>query len=243
MKELKMTFNGKNLGVVVKKLLDKSLLETDHQGIYWLNPLIKESLCRNYKTLGMNQELMNSEYTEISNINKKYLFDQRKEKTKANESVETKQHSTIEENYVARTIQKCFEYDVALSFSGENRKIVECIANKLKEKNVSVFYDKFEQNKLWGQKLSDYFKKTYGKNTRFVLPFISKEYSLKDWTNFEFTIARDESKRRETEFILPIRLDNTIIIGLHNDISYLDFEKEGIDGIVSAIMFKLSLKD
>ena len=132
-----------------------------------------------------------------------------------------------------------FKYDVALSFAGENREIVEQIAEKLAENNIKVFYDEFEKAKLWGKRLSTHFQKTYGENACFVIVFVSKEYSLKDWTNFEFSIARGESKFRGTEFILPVRLDNTILFGLPDDIAYLDFNTEGIEGIVNAVIDKL----
>jgi tetratricopeptide (TPR) repeat protein len=135
--------------------------------------------------------------------------------------------------------QEAFKYDIALSFAGENREVVEQIAKKLAENNIQVFYDEFEKTKLWGKRLSTHFKKTYAENTCFVLVFVSKEYSLKDWTNFEFSIARGEAKVRGTEFILPVRLDNTPLFGLPDDMAYLDFNTEGVEGIVSAVVDKL----
>ncbi len=69
---------------------------------------------------------------------------------------------------------------------------------------------------------------------------ISKYYPIKDWTDFEFSIARGEAKKRKTEFILPIRLDNTKILGIHEDVGYLDLATEGIDGVVDAVLEKLS---
>jgi hypothetical protein len=112
-------------------------------------------------------------------------------------------------------------------------------AKKLAENNIQVFYDEFEKAKLWGKRLSTHFQKTFGENTCFVLVFVSKEYSLKDWTNFEFSIARGEARVRETEFILPVRLDNTLLFGLPEDMAYLDLEAEGVDGIVNAVINKL----
>ena len=49
-----------------------------------------------------------------------------------------------------------FEYDVVLSFAGEDREYVDFIANELKAKGVRVFYDKFETVKLWGKDLYQY---------------------------------------------------------------------------------------
>lgn len=155
------------------------------------------------------------------------------EKMKDNRDIKIKKEDANE------TKQDGFKYDIALSFAGENREIVEQVAEKLAENNIQVFYDEYEKAKLWGKRLSTHFQKTYGENTCFVLVFVSKEYSLKDWTNFEFSIARGEAKVRGTEFILPVRLDNTPLFGLPDDMAYLDFNTEGIEGIVSAVIAKL----
>jgi hypothetical protein len=56
---------------------------------------------------------------------------------------------------------------------------------------------------------------------------------------FEISIARGEAKKRKTEFILPVRLDGAKILGIHEDVGYLDLETEGIKGIVDAVIEKL----
>jgi len=132
-----------------------------------------------------------------------------------------------------------FEYDIALSFAGEDRKLAEEIANALIIEGVKVFYDRFYKSPMWGKKLTSYFQDVYGPKARFVMVLISKHYLIKDWTDFEFSIARGEAKKRKTEFILPIRLDDTKILGIHEDVGYLDLETEGIKGIVDALLEKL----
>ena len=54
-----------------------------------------------------------------------------------------------------------YEYDVALSFAGENREYVREIAKKLKAKKLKVFYDEFEETNLWGKDLYQYLKYIY----------------------------------------------------------------------------------
>ena len=49
-----------------------------------------------------------------------------------------------------------YEYDVVLSFAGEDRVYVQDIAKKLKAKGIKVFYDEFEEAKLWGKDLYQY---------------------------------------------------------------------------------------
>lgn len=133
-----------------------------------------------------------------------------------------------------------FKHDFALSFADEDRSTVESIAILLESNGAKVFYDDFYKSNLVGKGLSNYFKKTYGSDARFVVPFISKNYSNKEWANFEFSIARDEAKSRKSEFILPVRLDETKIFGLSDDVRYIPFEKEGISGTVDILIKKLS---
>lgn len=53
------------------------------------------------------------------------------------------------------------EYNIALSFAGEDRKYVEKIAYGLKERGVKVFYDKFKTSELWGKDLYQYLNDIY----------------------------------------------------------------------------------
>jgi hypothetical protein len=135
-----------------------------------------------------------------------------------------------------------FKYDVSISFAGEDRKIAEKISKELIKKGVKVFYDQNHKYKLWGKKLSTYFQDIYGPESKFVIILISKYYPIRDWTDFEFSIVKKEAKNRKTEYILPVRLDNTKILGIHEDIAYLDYKNEGIQGIVEGILEKLSNK-
>jgi hypothetical protein len=45
------------------------------------------------------------------------------------------------------------EFDVALSFAGEDRSYVDQVANSLHRQGVKVFYDLFEEAELWGKDL------------------------------------------------------------------------------------------
>ena len=135
--------------------------------------------------------------------------------------------------------QSKFKWDIALSFAGEDRQIAKEIFDKLSAANVRVFYDKHYQAELWGKNLSDEFQQQYGPNTRFVLLLISQHYAIKDWTDFEFTIARAEARHRKQEFILPVQLDNTPLVGLKSTIAHLDLEKMSVDGVVTTVLKKL----
>ncbi|TKJ25992.1 MAG: hypothetical protein CEE42_05925 [Promethearchaeota archaeon Loki_b31] len=65
---------------------------------------------------------------------------------------------------------------------------------------------------------------------------------MKDWTNWEFSIARDEAKKRKEEFILPIRIDDTKILGIHDDIGFIDLREKSIEETVKILLEKLDIK-
>jgi hypothetical protein len=113
-----------------------------------------------------------------------------------------------------------FQYDAALSFAGEDREHAEALAEKLKDLGFTVFYDKDHQAHLWGKNQTEY-EKIYGPESRYVIPLISEHCVRKDWTRFEFEIAKGEARKRAGEFILPVKLDGTRLLGLHDDLNFL----------------------
>lgn len=130
-------------------------------------------------------------------------------------------------------------YDVALSFAGEDRAHAESLADKLRQAGVSVFYDRFEQSKLWGRNLYDYLSDLYKNRAKFCVMFVSKHYKNKVWTNHERQSAQAKAFESAGEYILPIRLDSTEIPGLHNTVGYLEWPPETAETACSALMEKL----
>jgi hypothetical protein len=57
-----------------------------------------------------------------------------------------------------------YKYDITLSFAGEDREYVEKVATLLKENNIKIFYDKFEEAELWGKDLGLHFDTVYRKS-------------------------------------------------------------------------------
>lgn len=117
------------------------------------------------------------------------------------------------------------QYDLALSFAGENRDYVEQVAQYLKNQGIKVFYDDFEKASLWGKELIGYLTELYSKNAKYVIIFVSKYYNNKAWPNVERIATLSKIFKGEYDFILPVMLDNTIIIGLTNSKGYLDGQK------------------
>ena len=79
-----------------------------------------------------------------------------------------------------------FQYDVALSFAGEDREIVESIARQLVDCDVKVFYDEFVTHELWGKDLFQHLSTVYRDKAKYCLVFVSKAYKEKVWPKHEF---------------------------------------------------------
>ncbi len=93
-----------------------------------------------------------------------------------------------------------YEYDVALSFAGEDRTYVDAVATALKP-DVSVFYDSFEEAHLWGKDLYSYLHDVYQNKARFTVMFISEHYAKKLWTLHERKAAQVRAFREREEYI------------------------------------------
>lgn len=147
-----------------------------------------------------------------------------------------------------KVIEKCkkwhwrqYEFDVCLSFAGENRNVAENIASQLKELNLKVFYDADFQSRLWGRDLSEYLHEVYSLKSRFCIPIISNYYKLKAWTVYERKASLERAiKDRGSEYILPFRLDDTKISGIFESLGYLS-EKQGLDSVAKLAGEKIGL--
>ena len=132
-----------------------------------------------------------------------------------------------------------FEYDVALSFAGEDKDIVDKFADLLTAKDIKVFYDEYEAADLWGKDLIDHLVNIYSRKARYCVMFISQYYPLKKWTNVERMAAQERSFRDANEYFLPLRLDDTQVPGLTETTGYRDLRQQPLEEIVDLLEQKL----
>ncbi len=65
------------------------------------------------------------------------------------------------------------DYDVCLSFVGEDRDYVKAVAEALRRRAVRVCYDEYEQAELWGKDLYSHLDEVYRAAARYCVVFIS----------------------------------------------------------------------
>lgn len=135
-----------------------------------------------------------------------------------------------------------YAYDIALSFAGEDRDYVEKIANRLKNRGIKVFYDKFEVENLFGKDLYQYLSYIYRDAARYCMIFISKYYKEKAWTGHELKNAQNRAFKENKEYILPIFLEDVQIEGLLDTLGHLKASEYSISEIVDITIKKLNRK-
>ena len=133
-----------------------------------------------------------------------------------------------------------FEYDVCLSFAGEQRSYVERFATILGEHNIRVFYDRHEQADLWGKDLYEHLDDVYRKRARFCVIFISADYARNVWPNHERKSAQARAVEAASEYLLPARFDDTEIPGIRPTVGYIDLRVTGPEELAALTIRKLT---
>lgn len=131
------------------------------------------------------------------------------------------------------------DYDVALSFAGEDREYVDQVAGYLRSDGVCVFYDKYEQVDLWGKDLYEHLSDVYQDKARYTIMFVSRNYSEKLWPRHERRNAQARAFRESQEYILPARFDDTEVPGLPSTVGYLDLRNMSPERLAATICEKL----
>lgn len=132
-----------------------------------------------------------------------------------------------------------YAFDFAVSFSGECRSRAEELSKLLVEKGARVFYDNFYLEHLLGKRLDKELSSVFGEATRYFVPFVSLNYAAKSWPQYEWSIAKLEALRRDQEFILPLRIDDTLLVGLPDTVCYLDLRNMSSEEVANILYRKL----
>ena len=141
---------------------------------------------------------------------------------------------------MANGADKAYEYEVALSFAGEDRPFVERVAESLKQSNIEVYYDRFYEVHFWGEDLVEKFDEIYGSTAKYVVMFISKHYANKMWTNFERRTVLSRMVREERAYLLPARFDDTKLKGIRDSIAYFDIRHLTPEDFAAKIIQKIT---
>jgi hypothetical protein len=129
------------------------------------------------------------------------------------------------------------EFDVALSFPGESRALVEQIAGRLEERlgRDRVFYDNNYKAQLARPNLDVLLQEIYGNHSKLVVVFIGSDYQHKDWCGIEFRAIRNIIMARGNDRIMFVRLDDGQVEGVFDTDGYVDARRHTPNEIANFI--------
>jgi hypothetical protein len=144
---------------------------------------------------------------------------------------------------IVKIRQDEYDYDIAVSFAGSDRALVQDFVEALQGKGIEVFYDFNESARLWGKDLEAELAQVYSEEARFMVLCLSDNYPVKDWTRFEMEIGRRAATKRTSEYLLPLYLTPTppTLVGLKETIGFQTMlDHNDVDRIVSLLQTKIS---
>jgi len=133
-----------------------------------------------------------------------------------------------------------YEYDLALSFAGEDRHVAGRLTELLRFYGVRVFYHRHEQANLLGKDLYQYLQQIYRDEACFCAILVSKAYVNRLWTKYEPKQAQARASVESHEYILPLRLDDTEVPGISSATGCVDLRETSIEDVAEIIVKKIT---
>lgn len=105
---------------------------------------------------------------------------------------------------------------------------------------MKVFYDRFEETKLWGKDFYSYLSEIYQDRAMYTVVFISKAYAKKLWTSVERKAAQARAFSESREYLLPAVFDpNVEIPGILKTTGYVDLKDLAREVLAEKVIAKL----
>lgn len=135
-----------------------------------------------------------------------------------------------------------YEYDVAVSFAGGDRPIVERLVEVLQSRGLNVFYDLDEQALLWGKDLRKELARVYGQQAQYMIVCLSDDYPERDWTTFELEIGRNSASKRTEDYLLPLIIGSNRppITGLPASVGHVSLNDRSMEEIAEFLLVKIA---
>ncbi|OOG73091.1 TIR domain-containing protein [Algoriphagus sp. A40] len=132
--------------------------------------------------------------------------------------------------------ERNYEFEVAISFAGENRELARKFTEKLEIFDVSVFFDELYESNLLGKALTKQFTRIFNDESKFVLCLLDAHHHDKIWPTFERETFR---VRVQEEAIIPAYLDETKFLGIPEDLYGFDLKHEFSENDIDNAVIKL----
>lgn len=124
-----------------------------------------------------------------------------------------------------------YKYDIALSFAVEDIKIATAISKALDRLNISNYL--FSKEKSAGLNIKAETWRVYHDESKFAVILISKSYIQKKWAQEEFEVIETVISKNGQPYLIPIRIDDIMVLGLSKNIIYLEWNDNAQDTAIT----------
>jgi hypothetical protein len=138
-------------------------------------------------------------------------------------------------------------FDVALSFPGEKRALVDRIAQRLEQLlgANSVFYDAFYPGELAQPDLDTLLQNIYGQRSTLIVVVAGSDYQRKNWCGLEFRAIKQRIWAKEHRKVMIVRTDDGVVDGIFETDGYVDaqrFDARDLAGMIAGRVQELRAK-
>ena len=134
-------------------------------------------------------------------------------------------------------------FDVALSFPGEIRPLVDDVAGNL-ERLIgpnAYFYDNNYTSQLARPSLDTLLQDIYRNRAKLIVVFLSADYKRKNWCGIEFRAIRDIISERKNNRIMFVRTDDGVVEGVFATDGYVDARRHDAATLARYIQERVNL--
>lgn len=134
-----------------------------------------------------------------------------------------------------------FEYEIALSFAGEERSTAEELSSRLAGRGIQVLLDEYNEadSASMGADTISHLVNLYARKARYCVLLVSRHYPLSAWTRAERDSARERALRDPDEYILPLQCDGADVPGITEVAGYRDLREVSQETIADFLQEKI----
>jgi hypothetical protein len=135
------------------------------------------------------------------------------------------------------------DFEVALSFPGEARALIEPIVVAL-EREIgpnAYFYDSNYVSQLARPSLDMLLQDIYGHRSKLVVVFLSGDYQRKEWCSIEFRAVQEIIMKRDRKKIMFVKMDDGPVDGVFKTDGFVDGRKFSPEDIARFIQERIEL--
>lgn len=136
-------------------------------------------------------------------------------------------------------------FRIAFSFAGENRELVEEIAQILARQfgRDSILYDKFHEAELSRADLAFYLPSLYKNESDLVVLVFCDNYKSKRWCKLEWRAIYSLISDMKDQSIMLMRFNRLEPEGLHGLAGFIDLDDQSPDQVAGFILKRLALNE